>query len=80
MGNTSEKSRQKLGQECVLEIDDETVKVLKNWRTVQVYNREDNFVLARFNFLHEQIYLKSNVKKACTSGKGSGYYWERSTS
>ena len=41
-----------------LEIDDETVKVLQNWRTVQVYNREDNFVLARFNSSHEQIYLK----------------------
>ncbi len=62
-----------------LEIDDETVKVLQNWRTVQVYNREDNFVLARFNSPMNKSTL-NRMLKACTSGKGSGYYWERSTS
>ena len=46
-----------------LEIDDETVKVLKNWRTVQVYNREDNFVLARFNSPMNKSTLSRMLKR-----------------
>lgn len=32
-----------------IEIDDETVSVLKSWRSVQINNSESDFVLARFN-------------------------------
>lgn len=32
-----------------IEIDDETVSVLKFWRSVQINNSESDFVLARFN-------------------------------
>ena len=46
-----------------LEIDDETVKVLQNWRTVQVYNREDNFVLARFNSPMNKSTLSRMLKR-----------------
>ena len=62
-GKYVRKEQTKLGQECVLEIDDETVKVLQNWRMVQVYNREDNFVLARFNSPMNKSTLSRMLKR-----------------
>lgn len=46
-----------------LEIDDETVKVLENWRSVQVYNGEDDFVLARFNTPMNKSTLSRMLKR-----------------
>lgn len=60
-----------------IEIDDETIKVLKEWRTVQVCNSDEDYVLARFSQpMHkttlsrmlERHAKKANVPKI--TGKG----------
>lgn len=60
-----------------IEIDDETLKVLKNWRAIQVNNSDDSYVLARFGQpMHKSTLsrmLKRHAEKAgvpVITGKG----------
>ncbi|BAH88086.1 hypothetical protein SmuNN2025_1060 [Streptococcus mutans NN2025] len=46
-----------------IEIDDETIKVLKNWRSVQVYSSDDDYVLARFSSPMDKSTLSRMLKR-----------------